>query len=166
MEQPWFISLKLTHKPVITKEFDQSHVLIEIKERFEFADIKTALNEMKKDFECKPVDERCQNILKDILSLLHKINILMLLDEQYILHLSNKLAYNDVDWVPRDPKYILKELLQNADDAKATKMYFILDKRTQGTQGILSKKWEKLQGNQGPLHSWFGMIVIPKSNRL
>ena len=136
-------------------------------------------------------------------------NILMLLDEQYnILHLSNKLAYNDVDWAPRDPTYnyvhdivpphlakelsvqparskilekfvssssqfqsiefgqrekltcriqnilrdypfditILKELLQNADDAKATKMYFILDKRTHRTQGILSKNWEKLQG--------------------
>ena len=41
---------------------------------------------------------------------------------------------------------ILKELLQNADDAKATKMYFILDKRTHGTQGILSKNWGKLQG--------------------
>ena len=41
---------------------------------------------------------------------------------------------------------ILKELLQNADDAKATKMFFILDKRTHGTRSILSEKWANLQG--------------------
>ena len=41
---------------------------------------------------------------------------------------------------------ILKELLQNADDAKATKMYFILDKRFHGTNKIFSEKWQKLQG--------------------
>ncbi len=41
---------------------------------------------------------------------------------------------------------ILKELLQNADDAKATKMYIILDMRTHGNQGILSQNWKKLQG--------------------
>ena len=29
---------------------------------------------------------------------------------------------------------LLKELLQNADDAKAKKLYFILDKRTHGTR--------------------------------
>ena len=189
--------------------------VLKIKKQFEFVDIKTALNKMKRDFEDKPVDERCQNILKDIISLLQKLKfnpsetyLLMLPDEKYILHLSNKLAYNDVDWAPRDPEHtyvheivpphlanklsvqparskilekfisssspfqsiefgqreeltdriqnilrdypfditILKELLQNADDAKATKMYFILDKRTHGTQGILSKNWGKLQG--------------------
>ena len=189
--------------------------VLKIKKQFEFVDIKTALNKMKRDFEDKPVDERCQNILKDVISLLQKLKfnpsetyLLMLPDEKYILHLSNKLAYNDVDWAPRDPEHtyvheivpphlanklsvqparskilekfisssspfqsiefgqreeltdriqnilrdypfditILKELLQNADDAKATKMYFILDKRTHGTQGILSKNWGKLQG--------------------
>ncbi len=41
---------------------------------------------------------------------------------------------------------ILKELLQNADDAKATKMYIILDMRTHGKQGVLTKNWERLQG--------------------
>ena len=40
----------------------------------------------------------------------------------------------------------LKELLQNADDAKASKMFVILDKRTHGSQSILSEKWQKLQG--------------------
>ena len=41
---------------------------------------------------------------------------------------------------------ILKELLQNADDAKATKMYFILDKRFHGTNKVFSENWQKLQG--------------------
>ena len=41
---------------------------------------------------------------------------------------------------------LLKELLQNADDAKATKMYVILDKRTHGKQRIPSSEWEELQG--------------------
>ena len=40
----------------------------------------------------------------------------------------------------------LKELLQNADDAKATKMYIILDKRTHGKDQILSPEWAELQG--------------------
>ena len=41
---------------------------------------------------------------------------------------------------------LLKELLQNADDAKATKMHIILDKRTHGTQSVLSENWQDLQG--------------------
>ena len=40
----------------------------------------------------------------------------------------------------------LKELLQNADDAKATKMCVILDKRTHGKDRILSERWAELQG--------------------
>ena len=40
----------------------------------------------------------------------------------------------------------LKELLQNADDAKATKVCVILDKRTHGKNRILSSEWAKLQG--------------------
>ena len=41
---------------------------------------------------------------------------------------------------------ILKELLQNADDAKATKMYVVLDKRTHRGERVLSENWQKLQG--------------------
>jgi len=41
---------------------------------------------------------------------------------------------------------LLKELLQNADDAKATKVYIILDKRTHGKERVLSDNWEQLQG--------------------
>ena len=41
---------------------------------------------------------------------------------------------------------ILKELLQNADDAKATKMYIVLDKRTHSGERVLSENWQKLQG--------------------
>ena len=40
----------------------------------------------------------------------------------------------------------LKELLQNADDAKATKMYVILDKRHHRTERVISEEWKELQG--------------------
>lgn len=41
---------------------------------------------------------------------------------------------------------VLKELLQNADDAKATKMFVILDKRTHGMKALPSDEWKDLQG--------------------
>ena len=41
---------------------------------------------------------------------------------------------------------VLKELLQNADDAKANKMYVILDKRTHGQEKVPSEEWKDLQG--------------------
>ena len=41
---------------------------------------------------------------------------------------------------------ILKELLQNADDAKATKMFIILDCRYHKEEKVLSDEWKKLQG--------------------
>ena len=41
---------------------------------------------------------------------------------------------------------VLKELLQNADDAKANKMYVILDKRTHGKKRVPSNEWKDLQG--------------------
>ena len=41
---------------------------------------------------------------------------------------------------------ILKELLQNADDAKASKMYVILDERTHEGGRLLSEEWQDLQG--------------------
>ena len=41
---------------------------------------------------------------------------------------------------------ILKELLQNADDAKATKMHVILDMRTHSDEHLLSEEWRDLQG--------------------
>ena len=41
---------------------------------------------------------------------------------------------------------LVKELLQNADDAKATKMCVILDKRQHGVERIPSKEWSELQG--------------------
>ena len=40
----------------------------------------------------------------------------------------------------------LKELLQNADDAKATKVCVILDKRKHGQRHIPSQEWEDIQG--------------------
>ena len=41
---------------------------------------------------------------------------------------------------------ILKELLQNADDAKATKMHVILDMRKHSEEHLLSENWSELQG--------------------
>ena len=41
---------------------------------------------------------------------------------------------------------LLKELIQNADDAKASKVYFILDKRFHSTDRTLPDNWEDLQG--------------------
>ena len=41
---------------------------------------------------------------------------------------------------------ILKELLQNADDAKATKFYVILDTREHKGERVLSEQWQELQG--------------------
>ena len=41
---------------------------------------------------------------------------------------------------------ILKELLQNADDAKATKMHVILDMREHSKEHLLSENWSDLQG--------------------
>ena len=41
---------------------------------------------------------------------------------------------------------IIKELLQNADDAKATKMHVIVDMRTHSDKHILSEEWGELQG--------------------
>ena len=41
---------------------------------------------------------------------------------------------------------VLKELLQNADDAKANKMLVILDKRTHGKSRVPSDEWSDLQG--------------------
>ena len=41
---------------------------------------------------------------------------------------------------------VLKELLQNADDAMAKKMYVIFDQRTHGKERVPKKEWADLQG--------------------
>ncbi|XP_072541474.1 sacsin [Salminus brasiliensis] len=43
-------------------------------------------------------------------------------------------------------KDILKELIQNADDAEATEIHFIWDKRKHKTEKTFGEKWERLQG--------------------
>uniref|UniRef100_A0A7M5WQK9 J domain-containing protein n=2 Tax=Clytia hemisphaerica TaxID=252671 RepID=A0A7M5WQK9_9CNID len=45
-----------------------------------------------------------------------------------------------------DPFDILKETIQNADDAESNEIEFILDKRSHGTEKVISEKWEHLQG--------------------
>ena len=188
---------------------------LKFKEQFSFEDIQKALQKMKNEYKCRPVEENCQTILQAIIALLQNLDLsaskkytLLLPDEHYVLYQSDTLIYNDVDWTAKDSHYryvngivpaqlakklgvqlargqllkkfsrsniqfksiefgqreqltlriqnilqdypfdftFLKELLQNADDAKATKMYIIVDKRTHGKQGVLTKNWEKLQG--------------------
>ena len=41
---------------------------------------------------------------------------------------------------------VLKELVQNADDAGATEIHFIVDPRNHPTDQLLSKNWKELQG--------------------
>ncbi|XP_063763449.1 LOW QUALITY PROTEIN: sacsin [Eleginops maclovinus] len=43
-------------------------------------------------------------------------------------------------------KEMLKELLQNADDAKATEIYFVFDPRTHPSDRIFDDKWIPMQG--------------------
>ncbi|KAK2906175.1 hypothetical protein Q8A73_010118 [Channa argus] len=43
-------------------------------------------------------------------------------------------------------KDILKELLQNADDAEATEIHFVWDKRQHGKEKTFGKRWNHLQG--------------------
>ncbi|XP_066542092.1 sacsin [Hoplias malabaricus] len=52
---------------------------------------------------------------------------------------------NIIDAYP-SKKDILKELLQNADDAEATEIHFVWDKRKHKTEKIFGEKWELLQG--------------------
>ncbi|KAL2081508.1 hypothetical protein ACEWY4_023361 [Coilia grayii] len=52
---------------------------------------------------------------------------------------------NIIDAYP-SKKDIIKELLQNADDAEATEIHFIWDKRKHGTEKTFGKKWNSLQG--------------------
>ncbi|XP_061648416.1 sacsin isoform X1 [Phyllopteryx taeniolatus] len=43
-------------------------------------------------------------------------------------------------------KDILKELIQNADDAEATEIHFVWDRRQHGTEKTFGEKWNRLQG--------------------
>ncbi|XP_063069583.1 sacsin-like isoform X1 [Engraulis encrasicolus] len=52
---------------------------------------------------------------------------------------------NIIDAYP-SKKDIIKELIQNADDAEATEIHFIWDKRKHGTEKTFDKKWNSLQG--------------------
>ena len=189
--------------------------VLAVKEEFSNEDVENAIKEMKVDFGDQPVDEKCQQLLKELVSYLLKIKPnefthfqILLPDEKYALVSSSDLAYNDAPWAPRDESHrfvndiiprslaiqlhvepvrtkwldkyvnpnakfggsefgqkeeltrriqnilrdypfditVLKELLQNADDARASKMCVILDKRSHGSQGVLSEEWQKLQG--------------------
>jgi sacsin len=187
---------------------------LQIKEEFSGEDVISALQEIKNKFGGEALDEEHKTIFKLLVPLLETVKPredlkVLLPDENFILHKSDKLVYNDTKFAPREDKYVyvndiisrplaiqfnikfvsskvldkysveetshfagiefgqsekltvrvknilhgypfdvtvLKELLQNADDAKATKMYIILDKRFHGKESVFSEKWQKLQG--------------------
>ncbi|OPL33684.1 hypothetical protein AM593_09944, partial [Mytilus galloprovincialis] len=50
-----------------------------------------------------------------------------------------------IDAYPKDQS-VLNELLQNADDAKATEIHFVYDQRQLGTKDVFDKKWKPVQG--------------------
>uniref|UniRef100_A0A8C2Q1H3 Sacsin/Nov domain-containing protein n=1 Tax=Cyprinus carpio TaxID=7962 RepID=A0A8C2Q1H3_CYPCA len=52
---------------------------------------------------------------------------------------------NIIDAYP-SKKDILKELIQNADDAEATEIHFVWDKRKHMTEKIFGEKWKLVQG--------------------
>ncbi|XP_073710989.1 sacsin-like [Misgurnus anguillicaudatus] len=52
---------------------------------------------------------------------------------------------NIIDAYP-SKKDILKELIQNADDAEATEIHFVWDKRQHSTEKIFGEKWKLVQG--------------------
>ena len=185
---------------------------LHVKEEFEFCDIQNALIKMKEDFGGRPVDDTCKGLLEKLIFPLLQVespSTIMFPDENFVMHPSEELSYNDAPWIPKDEQYtyvnkiiprelskklgvnpvphrmlemfdstsdthfkgvpfgqheeltqriqnilrdypfditVLKELLQNADDAKATKMYVILDKRTHGNTSVISERWNELQG--------------------
>ena len=207
MSGPYLYSLpsSLSDRSSLTEALD-------VKEEFEFCDIQNALIKMKEDFGGRPVDDTCKGLLEKLISpLLHveSPSTIMFPDENFVMHPSEELSYNDAPWIPKDEQYtyvneiiprelakklgvnpvrnrmlemfdstshtyfngvpfgqheeltqriqnilrdypfditVLKELLQNSDDAKATKMYVILDKRTHGNTSVISERWNELQG--------------------
>ncbi|XDV31222.1 hypothetical protein PO909_033963, partial [Leuciscus waleckii] len=52
---------------------------------------------------------------------------------------------NIIDAYP-SKKDVLKELIQNADDAEATEIHFVWDKRKHKSEKIFGKEWELVQG--------------------
>ena len=187
---------------------------LKIKPKFTLNDFIMALKEISEEYGPTVVSEQYKKVLTDIISELMNADIpeehplIMLPNEDFIMHEASSLAFNDAQWLPQEKgiqyvnhklvtrdlaqklgvrmlrskvldkhridmsfkgeKFgqseklttriqgilhdypfdvtILKELLQNADDAKATKMYVILDKRTHGGNRLLSENWQELQG--------------------
>jgi len=189
--------------------------LLDIKHTFSFEDLTSAMEKMKEDLDGKPIKK---DLFLEVMNLVQKMdfedvkyiktNMLNLPDENFCLHKTSDLAYNDAPWAPPDSKYrfvndsvsrdlakklgvqpvrskflekyasnfcfrgsvafgqhetltrriqnilreyplditLLKELLQNADDAKAGKLCIIIDKRFHKTSSVLSEEWEDLQG--------------------
>ena len=204
--------------PAILESNKQLCKYLNVKNTFSFEEIKQAMDKMKEDNEGKVLDEQCQKIVSQVISLVQTVShdaresiekgCLSLPDTSFCLHRSDQLAYNDAPWIQLDNKYalvhdyvprelaiklgvkpvranlleqfksaqtfkggvafgqrelltrriqnilrdyplditLLKELLQNADDAKANKLYIILDKRYHGTSSLLSENWDDLQG--------------------
>ena len=189
---------------------------LDIDKEFGPSDLFQALYQMHLDYGQEPVDDRCKDVMKELITLIpEEVDIesitipVMLPDSSFIIRKVKDLSFDDTAWCPRendcvyvhewvirskalmlgveplrskrlevysskeDDKWagvpfgqheeltqriqnilrdypfdvtFLKELLQNADDAKATKMYVILDKRHHGKERVISEEWKDLQG--------------------
>ena len=189
---------------------------LDIDKEFGPSDLFQALYQMHLDYGQEPVDDRCKDVIKELITLIpQEVDIesitipVMLPDSSFIIRKVKDLSFDDTPWCPRendcvyvhelvirskalmlgveplrskrlemysskeDEKWagvpfgqheeltqriqnilrdypfdvtFLKELLQNADDAKATKMYVILDKRHHGKERVISEEWKDLQG--------------------
>ena len=185
-----------------------------IKEKFTDEELVHTLQCLKRDYGTSPLPDRCQELVKDILSDIplqgfqSELKPIILPDKNFQMHEATELYFDDMPWQPPETDYtfvhpiiqlekakalgvqlcrkanlarysvagrgfkvkhfgqheeltrriqniirdypfdmtILKELLQNADDAKATKMHVILDMRKHTQDHIISKEWADLQG--------------------
>ena len=188
---------------------------LEIKDHFSVNTLVETLQQLKDEYQCNQIDEKCQDFLAVLLAKLsHRIQgkgewrswNCYLPDSNYVLRAASELDYDDSNWCnpnesgatyvhPTIPRHmaiafgvrpiraklldeyedtfegeefgqveeitqrikniledypldvtVLKELLQNADDAKASKMVVILDKRFHETTRVPSDEWGDLQG--------------------
>ena len=185
-----------------------------IKEKFTDEELVHTLQCLKRDYGTSPLPDRCQELVKDIISDIplkgfqSELKPIILPDKNFQMHEATELYFDDMPWKPPETDYtfvhpivqlekakalgvqlcrkaslarysvagrgfkvkhfgqheeltrriqniirdypfdmtILKELLQNADDAKATKMHVILDMRKHTQDHIISEEWADLQG--------------------
>ncbi|XP_034059870.1 sacsin isoform X2 [Gymnodraco acuticeps] len=108
----------------------------------------------------------CLTILRGIYEAKDETTNCLIPNVHDVLQPASEMFYNDSPWMAVDPGVTLchkdipramachfgikttrhHTLIQNADDAEATEIHFVWDKRQHGTEKTFGKKWNKLQG--------------------